>query len=164
MYKKLLLNILLILLILAVIAIIVNFFWQLKPNQSNDRIRFNDNQPINNTTDNVKPLPQPVVLEPATLNRYEGTIKALDNNTITLSTVFGEKIVKFDNNTIWKKIFLSNFPPAPGQNNVTEDLPDPEIISPADATVGQMIEIVSDTNISGQTNFLVTEINLIVKI
>lgn len=164
MCKKLLLNILLILLILAVIAIVVNFFWQLKSNQSNNYPRSNDSTPAINNSDNAPALPQPVIIEPDTINRYEGKVKALGDNTITLSTAFGEKIVEFGNNTIWKKIFLSNFPPAPGQNNVNTDLPEPEMISPTDITVGQMIEIVSDNNISGQDRFLVSEINLIVKI
>lgn len=165
MYKKLFLNILVILLISAVIIILINLFWKLQPNHKLDTAykKTNNNQASYSQTieeENNLP-PRPKVPEPENVNKHEGVIVSIEEGTITLATIFGEKVVEFDNNTTWQKIFLPKFPPIPGRVNNTPDLPDPEKLSSTDFAVGQEVEVTTDLNISGQNKFVAKEINLI---
>ncbi len=164
MYKKILLNILLILLFVALVGTLTNFLWQFKSVEKNNPPSLNTNQEnINNGNDKTEELLRPTIIEPENIDRYEGTILTIEENLLTLSTVFGEKIVEFNNDTAWKKIFLQKFPPIPGRADTVKQVPNPETISVAEVSSGQRVEVVSDHNISGQQKFFAKEINLIVK-
>jgi len=173
MYKKISLTILSVVIILLGVTGVVSLLWQTKINPestTNNSVKLPPKPDVENGLSGIKLPPPPMIPEPAIVNDYSGRIIKLFNDSLVISTRYGEKTVKLSGSTLIEKIFMNRFPklpPIPGQPASQQDrpeLPEPEIISLEDLNTGQEIQVHATENIRGQEEFWVEKISLLIKL
>ena len=173
MYKKLLLTTFAVVVILAGVSGLIGYVWQKKLVQEVTAPTFNlptkpDIPGLTELNNSAKIPPAPIIAEPSVVNSYTGQIIELAADRLVISTNYGEKTVRLEQNTLFEKIFVPRFPflpPMPGPPaEERSTLPEPESISVQDLQSGQQVQVYAENNIRSQEEFTADKISLVIKL